>query len=104
MNTLALDKEGYLRNLSDWSRAVAERLAAAEAITLTEKHWELIELVRGFYDTFEVSPEMRVLVKHARNQLGQNKGNSIYLMQLFGESPAKTLAKVAGLPRPTNCL
>jgi tRNA 2-thiouridine synthesizing protein E len=47
---------------------------------------------------------MRPLVKQVREQLGEDKANSIYLMQLFPGSPAKLLAKIAGLPRPTNCL
>ena len=104
MDTLARDNEGYLRHLEDWSEAVATRLAAAEQIALTPAHWELIELVRDFYKEFEVSPEMRVLVRQVRKHLGADKGNSIYLMRLFGGSPATLLAKVAGLPRPTNCL
>jgi tRNA 2-thiouridine synthesizing protein E len=98
------DKEGYLMDLADWSEAVAEQLAADEGITLTDDHWALIRMIRAFYATFEVSPAMRVLVKHAREQLGEEKGNSIFLMQLFPGSPAKLLAKIAGLPRPTNCL
>ncbi|MCZ6459336.1 MAG: TusE/DsrC/DsvC family sulfur relay protein, partial [Gammaproteobacteria bacterium] len=38
------------------------------------------------------------------SQLGAEKGTSIYLLKLFPGSPAKLLAKIAGLPRPTNCL
>ena len=98
------DKEGFLVDLADWSEAVAEQLAANEGIALTDDHWALIHMIRAFYETFEVSPAMRVLVRHAREQLGEEKGNSIYLMRLFPGSPAKLLAKIAGLPRPTNCL
>jgi tRNA 2-thiouridine synthesizing protein E len=47
---------------------------------------------------------MRILVKHVRSQLGEEKGNSIYLMQLFPGSPAKLASKLAGLPKPDNCL
>lgn len=101
---LALDKEGYLLNLSDWSEASALLLAASEQIELTDAHWELIHLVRRFYAQFEVSPAMRPLIKQVREQLGDEKANSIYLLQLFPGSPAKLLAKIAGLPRPTNCL
>ena len=32
------------------------------------------------------------------------KGQSRYLMGLFGGSPAKLSAKIAGLPKPENCL
>jgi len=104
MPAVALDREGYLRDLRAWSEQVATDLAEREGMDLTDAHWELIWLVRAFFKRFEVSPEMRVLVKQVRNQLGEDKGNSIYLMHTFGQSPAKMLAKIAGLPRPTNCL
>lgn len=102
--TIPLDKEGYLRDLNDWSKAVAEQLASAEGIELTDDHWEVIELLQKFYREFELSPAMRPLVKYVGQKLGADKGRSIYLMQLFPPSPAKVASKIAGLPKPTNCL
>lgn len=98
------DKEGYLKNLSDWSAPVAEAIALSESIELTAEHWAVIKLLQGFYQEFEISPAMRPLVKMVKQNLGAEKGNSIYLMSLFPESPAKVASKIAGLPRPTNCL
>jgi len=98
------DKEGYLLELSDWNEAVAGQLARGERIDLLDEHWTLIHLVRAFYEKFDVAPAMRPLVKQVRAQLGAEKGTSIYLLKLFPGSPAKLLAKIAGLPRPTNCL
>ena len=69
-----------------------------------EAHWQVIKMLRDFYERTETSPAMRPLVKLAREQLGENCGSSAYLMGLFGGSPAKTASKIAGLPRPTNCL
>ena len=102
--TIATDKEGYLKELSDWSESIAGVIAQRESIVLTESHWEMIRLIREFYILFEISPAMRPLVKFTVNKLGPEKGNSIYLMQLFPGSPAKLLSKIAGLPRPKNCL
>lgn len=99
-----LDKEGYLVSLSDWNQGIANALALNEGITLTEAHWEIIFLLRGFHEKFEHAPAMRILVKSVKKQLGEAKGNSIYLLKLFPDSPAKRAAKIAGLPRPTNCL
>ncbi len=98
------DKEGYLNCLDEWSTEVAALLAEREDISLGDEHWQLIHLIRKFYERFEVSPAMRVLVKQVREEFGVEKGNSIYLLKLFPGSPAKLLAKIAGLPRPTNCL
>lgn len=100
----ATDTDGYLCNLSDWSAEVATEIAALEQIQLTEAHWEIIHLLRRFHAEFELSPAMRPLVKYTEKQLGAEKGRSLYLMQLFPGSPAKIAAKIAGLPRPTNCL
>jgi len=99
-----LDPEGYLENLSDWSPEVAETLAAQEGRELTPEHWEILRLLREFYQEFELSPAMRPFSKYIRQQLGSEKARSIYLMQLFGESPAKSAARFAGLPKPDNCL
>ncbi|BBM03824.1 TusE/DsrC/DsvC family sulfur relay protein [Microbulbifer sp. GL-2] len=101
---IPLDKEGYLRDLNDWSQDVAEQLATAEGIELTDAHWEVIELLQDFYHQFELSPAMRPLVKFIGQKLGADKGRSIYLMQLFPPSPARVASKIAGLPKPTNCL
>ncbi|HEY0289849.1 MAG TPA: TusE/DsrC/DsvC family sulfur relay protein [Pseudomonas sp.] len=102
--TIALDKDGYLEDLHDWSNAVAESLAIEEDIVLTPEHWEILELLRAFYVEFQLSPATRPLVKYAALKLGKDKGNSMHLNHLFNGTPAKLAAKLAGLPKPTNCL
>ncbi|NWC96121.1 MULTISPECIES: TusE/DsrC/DsvC family sulfur relay protein [unclassified Pseudomonas] len=102
--TLELDKDGYLVDLSDWSSDVANALATAEDLELTPEHWEILELLRGFYAEFQLSPATRPLIKYTALKLGPEKGNSLHLNRLFKGTPAKLAAKLAGLPRPTNCL
>ena len=102
--SVEFDKEGFLRHLQDWSEEVAGEIAASEGIQLTPAHWEVIELLRRFYDEFDSSPAMRPLVKYCGQKLGPDKGNSIYLLSLFPGSPAKIGSKIAGLPKPENCL
>jgi len=102
--SLAVDKDGFLCNLSDWDEHVAHELAKYEHITLTDNHWEIIKLVRQFYQQYQHSPEMRPLVKFTKQELGETKGSSLYLLSLFPNSPAKLTCKIAGLPRPANCL
>lgn len=101
---IALDPEGYLIDLNDWSRDVAQALAAEEGLSLETAHWEVIDVLRTFYQRFETAPPMRPLVKFVGQQLGADKGRSIYLMTLFPGSPAKRAARLAGLPKPANCL
>lgn len=102
--TLALDAEGFLVNLTDWNEAAATTLAGNEHIELSDAHWEMIYLVRSYYNEFDMSPAMRPLVKYTSQKLGAEKGRSIYLLKLFPGSPAKIASKIAGLPKPDNCL
>lgn len=98
------DDEGFLLDLDHWSSDVAQRIASQEGLNLDSRHWEIIHLVREYYTEFGLSPVMRTLVKFIRLKLGEDKGNSLYLNALFSGSPAKIVAKIAGLPKPTNCL
>ncbi|TKJ79039.1 sulfurtransferase TusE [Pseudomonas sp. CFBP13509] len=102
--TLDLDKDGYLVDLNEWSDEVANALAAVEGLELTADHWQILELLRQFYAEFQLSPATRPLIKYTALKLGPQKGNSLHLNTLFNGTPAKLAAKLAGLPRPTNCL
>ncbi len=104
MHSSLVDEQGFLLDISDWSPALAREIAVQEGIELTEAHWEIIDLLREFYREYELSPAMRILVKQVKSKFGDEKGNSHYLLTLFPGSPAKLASKIAGLPKPTNCL
>ncbi|PRB76206.1 TusE/DsrC/DsvC family sulfur relay protein [Pseudomonas sp. MYb185] len=111
MNTLKvdgrdieLDDDGFLLDLADWSDAVAIALAEQEGLSLNEAHFEVIHALRQFHAQYQLSPAMRPLVKYIGQQLGKDKGSSLYLLSLFPGSPAKLASKLAGLPKPDNCL
>ena len=96
------DKDGYLLNSQQWNEDVAR--AQVESIELTDAHWEVIYFVRDFYQEYNTSPAIRMLVKAMAEKLGADKGNSRYLQRLFPEGPAKQATKLAGLPKPAKCL
>jgi tRNA 2-thiouridine synthesizing protein E len=102
--SVALDKDGFLEDLNDWSAEVAAALAEQESIALSPDHWEILELLRAFYAEFQLSPATRPLIKYTALKLGPEKGNSLHLNRLFNGTPAKLAAKLAGLPKPTNCI
>ena len=52
----------------------------------------------------QLSPATRPLIKYTALKLGPEKGNSPHLNRLFNGTPAKLAAKLAGLPKPTNCI
>lgn len=99
------NNEGFLEDATAWTPDVAKLIAGESDISLTESHWEILWFLRDFYQHHEISPPSnRLFVKAVKEALGEEKGNSIYLMQLFPGTPAKTACRIAGLPRPTNCL
>jgi tRNA 2-thiouridine synthesizing protein E len=102
--SVALDKDGFLEDLNDWSTEVAAALAEQESIDLSPDHWEILQLLRAFYAEFQLSPATRPLIKYTALKLGPEKGNSLHLNRLFNGTPAKLAAKLAGLPKPTNCI
>lgn len=104
LDQLSLDKHGYLADMAAWTPDVALLFAAAEGITLTDAHWEVVWFVRAFYQEFQTSPAIRLLVKAMAEKLGADKGNSKYLFLLFPEGPAKQATRIAGLPKPAKCL
>lgn len=101
---LILDENGFLADASSWNHQIARQLAALEGIELQEGHWDILELVRQFHEQYAMSPVNRALVKWIREHRGEGIGNSVYLMQLFPGSPARLASRIAGLPKPHNCL
>lgn len=101
---IATDKDGYLLDSTQWNEEVACAIAQLEQLELTEAHWEVINFVRDFYQEYNTSPAIRMLVKAMAEKLGAEKGNSRYLQCLFPDGPAKQATKLAGLPKPAKCL
>jgi len=103
-NEYEVDEEGFLKDISDWSREVAEGMAAKDGIELERAHWEVISFLRDYYFSYQIAPAIRVLSKEIGKRLGADKGNSRYLNQLFAFGPAKQACRYAGLPKPTGCV
>ena len=104
MPEIHLNKDGHLIDYSVWNKLVGEELAKSEGINLTASHWEIIYLIQDFYRETDTVPESRPLSNLISTKLDKEKSRSIYLMELFGGTPAKVIAKIAGLPKPTNCI
>lgn len=94
------DAQGYLKNSADWSEALAPLLAEQEGIVLTEPHWEVVRFVRAFYQEFNTSPAIRMLVKAMAQKYGEEKGNSRYLYRLFPKAPQSRRRKLPVYPNP----
>lgn len=99
-----IDESNYLSDLAPWSKAKAVELGIIEGLDIEKDHIEILITARNFYSIYGFSPSMRPLCKTVTEQLGVAKGRSMYLNQLFPGSPAKIVAKLAGLPKPKNCI
>lgn len=101
---LATTPAGFLVCADDWGPEVAEAMAARCGISLGPVHWQVIDCVRRWCQDGREPPSMRQLVAEVRRRLGPEHASSIALMRLFGSSPARMCARIAGLPLPKNCL
>ncbi len=98
------DEEGYITDISLWTRELAELIAQDENIDMNDDHWEVVTFLRDYYEEYQIAPAVRVLTKAIKKSLGADKGNSKYLYELFPYGPAKQACKIAGLPKPTGCI
>jgi len=102
--SIEVDDDGYLLNLDDWTKELAEVLASQDGVTLTPAHWEVINFLRDYYKQYQIAPMIKILVKEIGKKLGPDKGNTKYLYELYPGGPAKQACKIAGLPKPTGCV
>ena len=94
----ALDEEGYLVEPGEWNEAVAEQLARAEDVRLTEAHWDVIRFMREYYEEHQVAPDARHVIKHLSARLGADARNALFKMFAYGY--VKQACKIAGMKRP----
>jgi tRNA 2-thiouridine synthesizing protein E len=102
--TLETDHQGFLLNANDWTPEWAHECAVENDVSWEQIDQDIVAALREFYFEFDLSPAMRPLVKHIKNTIGEEYGKSMWLMHRYGESPARILALLAGLPKPKNCL
>jgi tRNA 2-thiouridine synthesizing protein E len=93
-----LDEEGFFEDPTQWTEDMAPQLAADVGIeALTDRHWQVIRFMRQEYFEKGTGPTVRVL--------GKTSGVPVKeLYQLFPKGPAKTAAKIAGIPKPRGCI
>ena len=104
-NMVALvDREGYLKQFDQWTPEWAQATAEQAAIVLTSSHWAIIHILRDFYCAYQLVPSMRVWSKLIREKMPETCASTLYLSQLFTAHPLKIAARIAGLPKPKQCL
>ncbi len=93
----ARDHDGFLKELSNWSRTTAQALADEHEIgPLTDEHWKVIEFVQEYYEAYGKGPP--VVKVHRETGLSSDE-----ICKLFPCGMVKGAYRLAGLPRPPGC-
>jgi dissimilatory sulfite reductase related protein len=96
--TVNVDDEGFLTDLSQWTRDIAAAIAKEEGIAeLTAAHWKVLEFMQKEFRESGQAPSIRRL-----NKSGVVTTKDLYA--LFPGGPAKKAAKIAGLKKPEGCV
>jgi tRNA 2-thiouridine synthesizing protein E len=94
---VTVNDEGFFTDPAQWREDMAPQIASQEGVELTDRHWQVIKFMRHEYEIKGTGPTVRVL--------GKASGVTIKeLYQLFPKGPAKTAAKIAGIPKPRGCI
>ncbi|MDR1878185.1 MAG: TusE/DsrC/DsvC family sulfur relay protein [Bacteroidales bacterium] len=94
---LQFDGDGFLTNPEIWNEDVAMTIAQEDGITMTDKHWLVVRVIRANYEEKGNAPMIRTVCRETGLKL-----KDIY--ELFPLGPARGACRVAGLPKPDGCV
>lgn len=102
---IQLDDDGHLLDHTIWTVEVAQTLANSLDLQLTDEHYAILEVIRQFHANFNHPPATRPLIKYLQQQLPEANISNQKLQQLFNTGlVARHVNRIAGLPKPPNCL
>lgn len=101
---LELDQDGHLVDYTIWNETVAQQLAQSLDLELTTWHFEILQAVRQFYAQFGHSPATRPLIKFLMKTVSSDINNAVLQDQFKTGLVARHLSRLAGIPKPANCL
>ncbi|MBK9256373.1 MAG: TusE/DsrC/DsvC family sulfur relay protein [Saprospiraceae bacterium] len=94
--TISVTEEGFLTDFSQWDKSIADAIAAENNITITPRHWEVLDYIQNEYKN-EVPLSIRKIGKSGVVDIKE-------FYQLFPMAPLKTATKIAGIPKPVSCI
>lgn len=95
--TVEFDEDGFMEDYKQWDEGIAAALASEIKIDLTPRHWDVIKFCRTDYEAQGDAPTLRRITT-----VGGVPTKELY--QLFPKGPAKKVAYVAGLKKPSGCI
>lgn len=97
LENVKFDGEGFMTDPQAWTPEIGQAIAQAEGITLTDRHWLVINFARKEFENTGQPPTLRRITKSTPVDTKE-------IYQLFPGGPAKMAAKIAGLGKPTGCI
>jgi dissimilatory sulfite reductase related protein len=94
--TISVTEEGFMTDFSQWDKSIGDAIAAENSITLTPRHWEVLNYIQTEYKN-EVPLSIRKIGKSGIVDIKE-------FYQLFPAAPLKTATKIAGIPKPVSCI
>jgi len=91
-----VNDEGYFENPAQWTKDMAIAMSSEVGLTLTDKHFAVIDFLRKKF------LEGDVLTIRKVGNSGIVDIKEFY--QLFPGGPLKLSSKLAGIPKPTSCI
>lgn len=104
MMNLELDQDGHLVDYTIWTPEVAQELANSLELELTDWHLNILHAVRQFYQQFGHSPSTRPLIKFLMKSVSPDINNAMLQEKFNTGLVARHLSRLAGVPKPANCL
>lgn len=105
LSEVALDQDGHLCDHTIWTPAIAQQLADTLDVVLENEHLQILQQVRAFFDKFNHAPATRPLIKWLQKTLPTHDISNQKLQLLFNTGlVARHVNRLAGLPKPPNCL
>ena len=105
LDDVALDQDGHLCDHTIWTPVIAQQLANTLDIVLDTERLAVLQQVRAFFVKFNHAPATRPLIKWLQQTLPDNDISNQKLQQLFNTGlVARHVNRLAGLPKPPNCL
>lgn len=101
---LELDQDGHLVDYTIWNEDVAQQLAQSLDLELTAWHFEILQAIRQFYHQFGHSPATRPLIKFLMKSVSPDINNAVLQDKFQTGLVARHLSRLAGIPKPANCL
>ena len=95
--TVDVDADGFMTDPGQWTKEVADGFAEEVGLTLTDRHWVVLDFVRKDSNDQGEPPGVRRITK-----LTDVSMKEIY--QLFPKGPGILASKLAGYGKPQGCV